>query len=179
MMARMKELEEDNRRLKKMYAEERLKAEIIAEAMQKKVVKPSRRREMAQWAVQSKTVSIRLACQAFGISQACYRYQAKMSAENEVIADWLIRLTGNQRNWGFGMCYLYLRNVKGFGWNHKRICRIYRELELNLRIKPKKRLVREKAAAFDRAGGNQQGVVDGFHARPTGGQAQHPAAQRD
>ena len=39
---------------------------------------------------------------------------------------------------------LNLRNVKGFGWNHKRVRRIYRELELNLRIKPKKRLVREK-----------------------------------
>lgn len=36
MMTRMKELEEENRRLKKMYAEERLKAEIITEAMQKK-----------------------------------------------------------------------------------------------------------------------------------------------
>jgi putative transposase len=36
MMARMKELEEENRRLTKRYAEERLKAEIIAEAMQKK-----------------------------------------------------------------------------------------------------------------------------------------------
>ena len=36
MMARMKELEEENRRLKKMYAEERLKAESIAEATQKK-----------------------------------------------------------------------------------------------------------------------------------------------
>ncbi len=36
MIARMKELEEENRRLKKMYAEERLKAEIIQEAMRKK-----------------------------------------------------------------------------------------------------------------------------------------------
>ena len=36
MMARMKELEEENRRLKKMYAEERLKSEIIQEAMAKK-----------------------------------------------------------------------------------------------------------------------------------------------
>ena len=36
MMTRMKELEEENRRLKKMYAEERLKSEIIQEAMAKK-----------------------------------------------------------------------------------------------------------------------------------------------
>ena len=36
VMARLKELEDENRRLKKMYAEERLKAEIIQEAMTKK-----------------------------------------------------------------------------------------------------------------------------------------------
>jgi len=36
MMARLKELEEENRRLKKMYAEERLKAEIVQEALEKK-----------------------------------------------------------------------------------------------------------------------------------------------
>lgn len=36
LMARLKELEEENRRLKKMYADERLKAEIVAEALQKK-----------------------------------------------------------------------------------------------------------------------------------------------
>lgn len=62
---------------------------------------------------------------------------------NEEIANWLLRLTDNHRNRGFGLCFLYLRNVKGFGWNHKRVYRIYRELELNLRIKPRKRLVRQ------------------------------------
>jgi putative transposase len=36
LMVRMKELEDENRRLKKMYAEERLKAEIVKEAMSKK-----------------------------------------------------------------------------------------------------------------------------------------------
>ena len=35
LMKRMKELEAENKRLKKMYAEERLKAEIIQEAMEK------------------------------------------------------------------------------------------------------------------------------------------------
>ncbi|WP_432377569.1 IS3 family transposase [Duganella sp. P38] len=144
LMARMKELEDENRRLKKMYAEERLKAEIVAEALAKKLVKPSRRREMAQHYVAAGRLSIKVACLAFGISQTCYRYEAKLNAENEVIAGWLVRLTSNQRNWGFGLCFLYLRNVKSFGWNHKRVYRIYRELELNLRIKPRHRLVREK-----------------------------------
>jgi len=36
MMSRLKELEAENTRLKKMYAEERLKAEILKEAIEKK-----------------------------------------------------------------------------------------------------------------------------------------------
>ena len=36
LMKRLKELEDENRRLKKMYAEERLKCEIAREAIEKK-----------------------------------------------------------------------------------------------------------------------------------------------
>ncbi len=36
MMKRLKELEDENRRLKKMYAEERLKSELRQEALEKK-----------------------------------------------------------------------------------------------------------------------------------------------
>ena len=100
---------------------------------------------MAQEAVNSKAISVRLACQIFVVSETCYRYQPKLNDDNAVIADHLVRLTHNQRNWGFGLCYLYLRNVKGFKWNHKRVYRIYRELELNLRIKPKKTISKTKA----------------------------------
>ncbi len=56
-----------------MYVEVRLKAEIVTEALEK-VVRPCRRREMARCAVQDLGVSIRLACEAFKVSQACYRY---------------------------------------------------------------------------------------------------------
>ena len=97
------------------------------------MVKPSERRGMAKKAVSSSRASIRLACCAFTISETCYLYESKLQSENEIIADWLIRLTQNQIDWGFGLCFLYLRNVKGFRWNHKRVYRIYRELELNLR----------------------------------------------
>ena len=99
---------------------------------------------MATHAVRRHGVSIALACRTFLISETCYRYERKLNDENAVIADWLVRLTSNRRSWGFGLCFLYLRNVKGFGWNHKRVYRIYCELELNLRIKPKKRLKRDK-----------------------------------
>ena len=99
---------------------------------------------MARKAVSAHGASIRLVCSAFGISETCYRYRPVLSDENAVIADWLIRLTHNQKDWGFGRCRDYLRNVKGFVWNHKRIYRIYCELELNLRIKPRRRIQREK-----------------------------------
>jgi putative transposase len=99
---------------------------------------------MAKEVVAIRGISIRLACEIFKVSETCYRHETKRNEENEEIANWLMRLTDNHRTWGFGLCYLYLRNVKGFKWNHKRIYRIYCELELNLRIKPRKRLVREK-----------------------------------
>lgn len=38
--------------------------------------------------------------------------------------------------------------MKGYGWNRKRVYRIYRELELNLRIKPKCRIKRGKPDAL-------------------------------
>ena len=112
------------------------------------MVRPSQRKAMAQHAVKEKSVTIRLACRAFAISESCYRYTALLSDENAVIADWLLRLTYSNRKWGFGLCFLYLRNIKGFGWNHKRVYRIYRELELNLRIKPRRRLKRDKPEAL-------------------------------
>ena len=81
-------------------------------------------------AVEKYDVSIRLACVAFGISQTCYRDQPRLSSQNTEIAEWLLRLTTANKRWGFGLCFLYLKNVKRRPWNHKRVYRIYRELEL-------------------------------------------------
>ena len=102
------------------------------------------RAEMAKRAVNEKRLNIRQACVAYSVSPCCFRYERKLSDDNTRIARLLLGLSQSQRNWGFGLCFLYLRNVKGYGWNHKRVYRIYCELELNLRIKPKKRLKRDK-----------------------------------
>ena len=76
---------------------------------------------MAVKAVARRGVSIALACRTFQISECCYRYERKLCDENAEIAGWLVKLTSNRRTWGFGLCFLYLRNVKGYGWNHKRV----------------------------------------------------------
>lgn len=107
------------------------------------MVRPAQRRTLAQHAVQTARTTIRHACATFAISETCYRYQGTQAPENAAVEDWLLRLTTAHRSWGFGLCFLYLRNVKQFGWNHKRVYRVYRALELNLRIKPRKRIVRE------------------------------------
>lgn len=119
---------------------------------------------MANQAVKKYGVSIRLACLALSMSQSSYYYQPKLGDENTRIAQWLIQLTEQHSNWGFGLCFLYLRNVKGYGWNHKRVYRIYRQLSLNLRIKPRRRLVREKPQPLNvPVGINQVWSMDFMH----------------
>lgn len=103
---------------------------------------------MAVRVVKERGIAIKRACGLFSISETCYRYHATLSGDNARISDWLLRLAYANRTWGFGLCFLWLRNVKGMPYNHKRVYRIYRQLELNLRIKPKRRLKRDKPQAL-------------------------------
>lgn len=103
---------------------------------------------MAQRAKDQFSASIRVVCHVFSISETCYFCQPKLRDGNAEITNWLLRLNVTYKRWGFGLCFLYLRNIKGYGWNHKRVYRIYRELELNLRIKPKRRVKRDKPKAL-------------------------------
>jgi len=103
---------------------------------------------MAKQAIEKHGISIRLACECLGISQTCYRYLAKLGDDNARIADWLVRLTHNYRACGFCLCFLFLRNVTGYGWNLPPVSRIYRELALNRPIKPQKSLIRDTPYAL-------------------------------
>ena len=61
----------------------------------------------------------------------------------------MLRLTYSNRRWGFGLCFLSISNVLGLPYKHKRVYRIYRELELDLRIKPRRRLKRDVPDALE------------------------------
>ena len=85
--------------------------------MEKSISAVGQRREMADTAV-ARRAGIALACRAFGVSETCYRYGAQLKAETEAIANLLVGLADARKTWGFGLCFLHLRNVKGHPWNH-------------------------------------------------------------
>ena len=76
-----------------------MQADLLKKRLEK-VTGPSQRREMAEHAVARRGTSIALACRAFGVSEACYRYGPKLRAENEAIADLLTGLTDARKTWG-------------------------------------------------------------------------------
>ena len=90
-------------------------------------------------------VSIRKVCALFGISETCYRYQLTQTEINQRIADKLLEITTTkgQTTWGFKLCYLHIRHVLQWSYNHKRVHRIYCTLKLNLRLRPHKRIKRK------------------------------------
>lgn len=67
-----------------------------------------------------------------------YYYQPKEKDDSEVIIA-LKELAEEHYRWGFWMMFYALRN-EGKLWNHKKVYRIYTEMNLNLRSKRKKRL---------------------------------------
>ena len=74
----------------------------------------------------------------WGLSRTGYRYKRKKT-DDQAIREQLHQLAARKPRWGFKKMYHYLRN-QGKSWNHKRVYRVYCELGLNLRVKPKKRL---------------------------------------
>lgn len=93
---------------------------------------------MAQYAVIQLGLGVVLACEALSISRCTYYYQPKLVDDSEII-DVVSKLANKHPKYGFRKLFKRLR-LMGYGWNHKRVYRIYCGLKLNLRRKGKKRL---------------------------------------
>jgi putative transposase len=93
------------------------------------------------------------------LSRCASRYQAKKRDEPQ-IEQALRHLAEQHRRWGYGKMTQYLKQ-QGYTWNHKRIYRVYCDLALNLRRKPKKRLpARTAQALVQPAQANQSWSLD-------------------
>lgn len=96
------------------------------------------RRELADYAIREQGLSQRQACRLLNLSRSVYRYQAK-KPDDRPVAEALQNLAERKPCWGVDKMVAFLRQ-QAHPWNHKCIERVYRQLGLNLRVKPKKRL---------------------------------------
>jgi putative transposase len=93
---------------------------------------------LVTYAIEEHGLSEHQSCQMLKLSRSAYRYQAK-KPDDEAIRSVLLELAARKPRWGFRKMADYSKN-QGYDWNHKRVRRVYCELGLNLRIKPRKRL---------------------------------------
>lgn len=107
-------------------------------------------------------MSERMACGLLNLSRSVYRYQ-KRPKDDGVLQEQLLQLASWKPRWGLPKMVAWLKN-QGFGYNHKRIRRVYRELKLNIRVKPKKRLpVRNPQPLVVAAAANHAWALDFMH----------------
>lgn len=82
---------------------------------------------------------INQACRVANIDRKTYRYQPKKKQDNQMIENLLRAYSAQYPTYGFQKLFNLIR-LKNYSFNHKRVYRIYCDLSLNLKVKPKKRL---------------------------------------
>jgi len=87
----------------------------------------------------TRKVSISQACRVASIDRKTFRYTPKKNQDNTMIENLLNTLSAQHPTYGFEKLFNLIR-LKNYSFNHKRVYRIYCDLKLNLKIKPKKRL---------------------------------------
>jgi putative transposase len=89
------------------------------------------------------------ACQIARLSRAAYYKPGvdRMARDAEVITA-LQAIVVDEQRWGFWKCHDRLR-AQGYGWNHKRVWRVYCQLRLNLPRRTRRRVPhRERQPLF-------------------------------
>lgn len=84
------------------------------------------------------SVSERRACQLVGLSRITLRYEPRRSEENEILKAKIIDLAQERRRFGYRRIHALLRR-EGVEANHKRVYRLYREADLAVRRRKRRK----------------------------------------
>lgn len=128
---RLKALEEENAKLKRLLAESVMDVSTLKELLAKKLVTPGLRREAATWAITERDYSQRRACRLIGIDPKTWRYASRRPAE-EAARMRLRELAAERRRFGYRRLQILL-DREGVAMNHKELFRLYREKGLSVR----------------------------------------------
>ncbi len=82
---KMKDLEDENRRLKQMFADLSLECRALKDVIEKKSLKPAIKRELVSYLTAQFAMSLRQACRILSLSRTVFRYQPDTQRDEPVI----------------------------------------------------------------------------------------------
>ncbi|MCO5143611.1 MAG: IS3 family transposase [Oligoflexia bacterium] len=135
---RLKELEYENNRLKKLVAELALDKEMLKEVAKGKLLSPERKRNAVIKLQKTFNVSENRACKLVEQARSTQRYKPNISDYSEVIREKVIELAKKYGRYGYRRITALLRN-EGWVINHKRVERIWKEEGLKVPCRQRKR----------------------------------------
>ncbi|MCS4503667.1 IS3 family transposase [Arhodomonas aquaeolei] len=141
---RLKSLESENARLKKLLAESMLDNEALKAALSGKILTPRAKRAAVAVMREDTAISERRACRLVGISRSVLRYQSSQSPEEGDLRKRIVELAQERRRFGYRRIHALLRR-DGVEVNHKRVYRLYQGEGLSVR-----RRRRRKGVAVER-----------------------------
>ncbi|OZE92409.1 hypothetical protein CH298_02395 [Rhodococcoides fascians] len=138
----LKELREQNGKLKRLLAEAELEKDALREVAKKKILSPAAKRRAVDLLVKTMSLSKRLACRAVGLARSTYARTP--IAETSADPDAALRASsrtyaGSHPLHGFRRAWAHLTD-RGMSVNKKKVHRLWKEEGLQVRIyHPRKR----------------------------------------
>ncbi|UWU19461.1 IS3 family transposase (plasmid) [Rhizobium sullae] len=159
---RLKALEDENAKLKKLLAEQMLDAAALRELLFKKMVGPAAKRDAVTHLKTVMGLSERRACQIISADRKTIRYRSCRPLEVELRAK-LRELASERRRFGYRRLFVLLRR-DGEPSGVNRIYRLYREEGLSVRKrKARRRAVGTRAPILVEAKANARWSLDFVH----------------
>src|SRR5215217_2488489 len=137
-LRRLRQVEEENRKLKQLVADLSLDKHMLQEALRKKLVKPVQKRAVVHSVRAGFRVSERRACRVAGVPRSTCRYRST-ARDQTALRVRLRDLAATRVRYGYRRLHVLLRR-EGWQINHKRVYRLYREEGLAIRVKRRKKL---------------------------------------
>ncbi|MDW9722310.1 IS3 family transposase [Sinorhizobium meliloti] len=159
---RLKALEDENAKLKKLLAEQMLDVAALRELLGKKLVGPAAKREAVTHLKVTMGLSERRACQIISADRKTVRYRSSRPPELELRTK-LRDLANERRRFGYRRLFILLRR-DGEPSGVNRIYRLYREEGLSVRKrKARRRAVGTRAPILVAAKANARWSLDFVH----------------
>ncbi|WP_199630049.1 IS3 family transposase [Rhizobium sp. OAE497] len=159
---RLKALEDENAKLKKLLAEQMLDTAALRELLFKKMVGPAAKRDAVAHLKAIMGLSERRACQIISADRKTIRYRSSRPPEVELRAK-LRDLANERRRFGYRRLFILLRR-DGEPSGVNRIYRLYREEGLSVRKrKARRRAVGTRAPILVEAKANARWSLDFVH----------------